>query len=83
MSVGTEDFEKDETYVIYVGGEEYKTFMVSSTVTTVGENATNNMAPDMTPGNMMPENMTPPSDAEGQQGFPNRPSTPPDSQYRR
>lgn len=83
MSVGTENFKKDETYVIYVGGEEYKTFTISSTVTMVGENATSGMAPDMTPDNMMLENMTPPGDIESQQGFPGQPSTPPNGQYRR
>ncbi|MBQ9018445.1 carbohydrate-binding domain-containing protein [Candidatus Saccharibacteria bacterium] len=36
MSVGTPNFKQGETYTVYINGNEYQSFTVSSTTTTVG-----------------------------------------------
>ena len=41
MAVGTTKFELGATYTIYIDGEEYQSFTISSVTTTIGRNNTN------------------------------------------
>lgn len=41
MAVGTPAFELNETYTVYINGENYTTFTISSTTTTVGNSTRN------------------------------------------
>lgn len=56
MSVGTSAFEQGETYTIYVNGNSYTTFTISSITTTVGASANNTNGGGMMPGGMTPSN---------------------------
>lgn len=41
LAAGTAEFKLDETYTIYINGEEYQTFTITGTTTTVGNSNTN------------------------------------------
>ena len=51
LAAGSAYFKLGETYTIFLNGEEYQTFTISDTVTTVGNSATNNTMP---PGGRRP-----------------------------